>query len=399
LRSDLTAMKLAVTGAAGFLGWHVRCALRARGGYAVRMIDRAEWADPQRLDAALAGVDAVLHLAGANRGDPDGVRADNERLAGLLTDALDRVGGRPAVVYANSIQAGNGTPFGTGKQAAAEQLGAWGGRAGAAVCDVRLPNLFGEHGRPRYNSVVATFCAALVAGEPLVVEQDRELPLLHVQDAADMLIELAGAARGGVVEPAGRPVSVTALRDLLTGFHTCYATGEIPVLSDPLHRALFNTYRSFTFPAHYPIRPAPHRDERGTLFECVRAHDGPAQVFCSTTRPGQTRGQHFHLRKIERFLVLQGSGEIALRRLFDDEIVRFAVNGAEPAIIDMPTMWAHSITNTGTAELTTLFWADELLDPARPDTYPERVEPAELSAFPGVGPRAGADNSRGEGAS
>lgn len=391
-------MRVAVTGAAGFLGWHVRCALKARGDAEVRTVDRPDWADPDRLDAALAGADAVLHLAGPNRGDPDEVRTGNEQLAGVLTAALDRVGARPAVVYANSVQAGNGTPFGTGKDAAAQHLAAWGSRTGAPVIDVRLPNLFGEHGRPRYNSVVATFCAALVAGEPLVIEEDRELALLHAQDAAGLLLDLAAAPRTGVVEPGGRPMRVSALRDLLVDFSDRYATGEIPDLTDPLHRALFNTYRSFTFPAHFPVRPAPHDDERGRLFECLRAHGGPAQVFCSTTRPGRTRGQHFHLRKIERFLVLHGSAEIALRRLFDDEIVRFAVSGADPAIVDMPTLWAHSITNIGPDELTTLFWADELLDPAHPDTYPEPVSPPELSARPGAIGRGRADNSEGAGA-
>ena len=366
-------MRVAVTGAAGFLGWHVRCALKARGGHEVRTVDRAEWADPFRLDAALAGAEAVLHLAGANRGDDEAVRTDNEQLALELTAALDRAGARPAVIYADSIQAGNGTPFGIGKVAAAGHLTQWGTRVGAPVADVRLPNLFGEHGRPRYNSVVATFCAALAAGDDPVVEQDRELPLLHVQDAVDVLLDLAAAPRTGVVEPAGTPVTVSALRDLLTGFRATYATGEIPDLAAPLHRALFNTYRSFTFPAHFPIRPAPHADDRGVLFECLRAGGGPAQVFCSTTRPGHTRGEHFHLRKVERFLVLSGTAEIALRRLFDDEIVRFEVSGSAPAIVDMPTMWAHSITNTGRDELTTLFWADELLDPDRPDTYPEAV--------------------------
>jgi UDP-2-acetamido-2,6-beta-L-arabino-hexul-4-ose reductase len=366
-------LKLAITGAAGFLGWHVRCAVKARGGHEVRTVGRAEWADPERLDAALAGADAVLHLAGVNRGDPDEVRTGNERLARELTAALERSGARPAIVYADSIQAGNGTPFGSGKQEAADHLAAWGESTDRPVVDVRLPNLFGEHGRPRYNSVVATFCAALAAGETPVVEQDRELPLLHVQDAADRLLALAAEPRTEVVEPGGRPMTVSALLDLLTGFRDTYATGEIPDLTDPLHRALFNTYRSFAFPALFPLRPAPHRDERGTLFECLRAHGGPAQVFCSTTRPGHTRGEHFHLRKIERFLVLHGTAEIALRRLFDDEIVRFEVSGAEPAIVDMPTMWAHSITNTGAGELTTLFWADELLDPDRPDTYREAV--------------------------
>jgi UDP-2-acetamido-2,6-beta-L-arabino-hexul-4-ose reductase len=241
------------------------------------------------------------------------------------------------------------------------------------VVDVRLPNLFGEHGRPHYNSVVATFCWELANGATPAVDADRELPLLHVQDAADQLLELAAAPGSGVVQPAGRLMSVSALLSLLTHFHDTYANGDIPDLSDPLHRALFNTYRSFTFPARFPIRLHSRADERGALVECVRAHGGAGQVFSSTTRPGYTRGEHFHLRKVERFVVLAGTAEITLRRLFDDQVVTFTVSGAEPAIVDMPTMWAHAITNTGPADLSTLFWADELFDADRSDTYPEKV--------------------------
>ena len=96
-------------------------------------------------------------------------------------------------------------------------------------------------------------------------------------------------------------------------------------------------------------------------------------MFYSTTNPGFTRGQHWHRHKVERFLVVSGQGEIRLRKLFTDAIVAFAVSGAEPAIVDMPTCWVHSITNTGTEPLVTLFFADELYDPERPDTYPEDV--------------------------
>jgi UDP-2-acetamido-2,6-beta-L-arabino-hexul-4-ose reductase len=368
-------MKLVVTGAAGFLGWHVRCALKARGTDEVTTVDRAEWADPDRLAAAFHGADAVLHLAGSNRGEPGPLRAENERLALALTDAFDRAGVRPAVVFADSVHCGDGTPYGTGKQAAAERLAAWGAESGAPVADVRLPNLFGEHGRPHYNSVVATFCWQLAHGDEPVVDTDRELPLLHVQDAVEVLLDLAATPRSGVIEPAGRAMTVSALLDLLTGFRDAYAEGEVPDRSDPLHRALFNTYRSFTFPAAFPIRPKPRADERGELVECLRSAGGEGQVFSSTTRPGHTRGDHFHLRKLERFVVLSGTADITLRRLFDDEIVTFAVSGAEPALVDMPTMWAHAITNTGPSDLITLFWADELFDPDRPDTYPEKVHP------------------------
>jgi UDP-2-acetamido-2,6-beta-L-arabino-hexul-4-ose reductase len=201
-----------------------------------------------------------------------------------------------------------------------------------------------------------------------------------VQDAIDELLELVTSGAGGRKEPAGRPTRVSAVLELLTGFRDLYATGDIPDLVDAQHLALFNTYRSYCFSQNFPIHPPLRKDDRGHLFECVRGHGGQAQVFCSTSHPGITRGEHFHRRKVERFLVLNGTAEIRVRRLFDDGIVRFQVSGDRPAIVDMPTMWAHSITNTGDAELMTMFWAHEILDPQNPDTFPEPVQAKEPAA-------------------
>jgi len=372
-------VRIALTGADGFLGWHSRCALKARGTFDVVAIDRDIMADHRRLSAALEGVDAVLHLAGANRGDSDALRGVNLSLAQELTASLDRAGVRPVVIYANSIQSENGTPFGDGKQAAADHLLSWSQASGAPVADVHLPNLFGEHGRPHYNSVVATFCHELARdGEP-TIQEDREIPLLHVQDAVDDMLALTEGGLSRIVTPIGRPMTVSALLGRLRGFRDLYTSGDIPDLVDPFDLALFNTYRSFCFPDHFPIHPPLRSDTRGDLFECVRGHGGQTQVFCSSTNSGFTRGEHFHLRKVERFLVLRGTAEIALRRLFDHKIIRFEVTGERPAIVDMPTLWAHSITNTGLDELMTLFWAHKILDPQNSDTFPDRVE---LEAVP-----------------
>ena len=301
---------------------------------------------------------------------------ENLLLAQQLTDSLDQSGTRPHVIYANSIQSGSATPFGTTKQAAADHLMAWAKRSGAHVADVRLPNLFGEHGRPNYNSVVATFCHLLARNEKPQIIEDRVVPLLHVQDAVDLMLHLVDTGAGGLVSPEGVELKVSAVLTKLQGYHDLYAIGDLPDLSSRFDRALFNTYRSFCFPDHYPIHPQVKSDDRGGLFECVRARGGQSQVFCSTTRPGATRGNHFHLRKVERFLVLQGQATISLRRMFHDEVIRFPVAGTRPAIVDMPTMWTHSITNTGHDELMTLFWADEIPETGSVDTYPEAVEPA-----------------------
>ena len=367
-------MKIAVTGADGFLGWQVRCAARVRGDDTVP-ITRSVMGDPDALAGALAGVDAVLHCAGVNRGEDDVVEADNAALAARLTGGLDRIGSTATVVYANSVHSGTDSPFGRGKQQAADHLLAWGERTGAVVADVRVPNLFGEHGRPFYNSFVATFATQLAAGQTPRVQDDKEVPLLYVAEAADALLELAHVPVSGPLELAATPRRVSDVLATLGEFAELYRTGEIPDVRDPFRLQLFNAYRSYTFPQAFPIFPTVHADERGALVETVKAHGGQAQVFCSTSHPGVIRGQHFHRRKIERFQVISGQAEIALRRLFDGpgDVVRFRVDGERPAVVDMPVLWVHNITNVGAGELTTLFWAHELLDPQDPDTYPEPV--------------------------
>jgi UDP-2-acetamido-2,6-beta-L-arabino-hexul-4-ose reductase len=205
--------------------------------------------------------------------------------------------------------------------------------------------------------------------------------LLHAQAAAEVLIEAAAARTDGLVSPPGEPRSISAVLSLLTSFHELYAgRGEVPPLSDPFVRDLFNTYRSYLFPAAFPMSATVHADPRGRLFETVRSHGGTGQSFVSTTVPGATRGDHYHLSKVERFFVVSGEAEIALRRLLHDDVVRFRLSGDRPAFVDMPTMWVHNITNVGDSDLVTMFWADQLLDPEHPDQFPELVELAREAA-------------------
>jgi UDP-2-acetamido-2,6-beta-L-arabino-hexul-4-ose reductase len=259
------------------------------------------------------------------------------------------------------------------KQRAAGILAAWGDAREAPVVDVVMPNLFGEHGRPHYNSVVATFCHLIAAGQEPTVVDDKELPLLHAQAMADILLDQAANPTPGRVRVPGRPILVSEMLAQLRRIAQDYGSGILPDLSVEFTRDLFNTYRSATFPQGWPFHPTQHIDPRGSLVEAVKGAGGQTQVFYSTTNPGYTRGQHWHRRKVERFMVLSGQADITLRRLFTDEVVTFQVTGEMPAIVDMPTMWAHAITNTGTGQLVTLFHADEVFDPARPDTIPEPV--------------------------
>jgi UDP-2-acetamido-2,6-beta-L-arabino-hexul-4-ose reductase len=246
--------------------------------------------------------------------------------------------------------------------------------AGGSLADVLFPNLFGEHGRPKYNSFVATFCDAVAHDQAPTVADDKTVPLLHAQRAAHELISVALAVEGDTTRrPEGEPRLVSQVLGAIETFHEVYSRGEIPALTDDFSVDLFNTYRSYMFPQRFPMYATVHADGRGDLFETVRSHGGTGQAFVSTTLPGRTRGDHYHLRKVERFYVVRGEAEIALRRLLDDEVVTFRIGGSGPGFVDMPTMWVHNITNVGDEDLITVFWADQLLDPVNPDQYPERV--------------------------
>lgn len=363
-------MRVLLTGAAGFLGWHTRVRLHALTGHEVVPVDRATW---PRLPELAQGADAILHLAGVNRGTAEEVTQGNIDLARDVAEAARLSGGQPAVVFANSIQSGNDSPYGVGKRTASDILASTARDLGSTYVDVRLPNLFGEHGRPRYNSFVQTFVDCVVNDTTLRVD-DRAVDLLHVQGAAQALLDGLLEDTSGRVSPPGTPTSVQAVFDTLVQFNDLYSRGDIPALVSDLDVDLFNTLRAARFPAHYPIPLVPHADSRGSLVEVVRAHGGSGQTFVSATRPGVTRGEHFHLRKVERFVVLSGTARISLRRMFTDEVVSFDVSGERPSTVDMPVMWVHNITNTGGTDLTTLFWAHQLFDPLNPDTFPQPVE-------------------------
>ena len=170
----------------------------------------------------------------------------------------------------------------------------------------------------------------------------------------------------------GTRIMVSAVLAQLQAIARQYADHIIPPLTSEFELDLFNTYRACLFPRHYPAHLSLRSDQRGELFEAVKSLHG-GQCFLSTTRPGITRGNHYHHHKLERFLVVSGEALIRVRKLLTDDVAEFPVSGAAPAYVDMPALHTHSITNTGAGDLLTLFWSHEIFDPASPDTYPEAV--------------------------
>lgn len=365
--------KIVITGSEGLIGWHFQCRLLVEQGIEAIPVGRKAFANDAVLVELLSNCDGIIHLAGMNRGEDAEIEHTNPALAQRLVDTLDHAGLRPHVVFSSSTHIDRETPYGRSKKSASKVLRSWAERSGASYTSLVLPHVFGEHGRPFYNSVVSTFCHQLALGQAPSIEHDGELELLHAQDVVK--IALDALTRKGIdeVRPSGRKMRVSELLFKLQSFANSYLNGVIPDLSDRFDLCLFNTFRSYLFPAHYPVLLELHADERGSLFEAVKTEHG-GQAFVSTTRPGVSRGNHFHFAKVERFLVVQGEAEIKLRRLFDREVTNFRVTGREPVFIDMPTLHTHSITNVGENELITLFWSHEFFDPERPDTYSESVE-------------------------
>ena len=365
-------MRIVLTGASGFLGWHTRLRIAALTDHEVIPVTRENWAD---LAVILKNADAVVHLAGVNRAENDSaVEHGNIRLGAELARAISTAGRPLRVVMSGTIQVDRDNPYGRGKLSAQRAIAEATTFAGGQFVDVCLPNLFGEHGRPAYNSFVATFVHAAIAGDRPHIN-DNPVEILHAQDAAQSLID-ALQSGGQRIRPTGTEIGVLEVWELLQEFHRSYTpAGEIPDLSSKFRIDLFNKYRAVLFPYHYPISLVQHSDLRGTFVETVRCRGGEGQSSFSTTVPGVTRGEHYHLSKIERFAVIQGTARISLRKMFHDQIIDFDVSGDEPVAIDMPVGWVHNITNTGDQVLLTQFWSHELFRPEAPDTFAQSVRP------------------------
>ena len=371
-------MKIVVTGAGGLIGWHasarlyaLNCAARFKGDpepIELVQLNHAEFENATALKTAVSGADAILHFAGVNRAPDDIVEAANPLISQTLVNACQTVNSDPHIVYANSTHATSNTPYGRSKRIAGEILAAGVTR----FTNLILPHIFGECAKPFYNNVTATLIRQILSGEQPTVNPDGMVQLLYAGDAAQAAIDAVFDGTLGDVTPIPIPIGVPELLTKLQGFHESYQANIFPDVADPFDLALFNSYRADSYPDGWPRPLRLHADARGALFEAVKGGGG-GQTFMSTTKPGVTRGDHFHLNKVERFLVIQGQAIIRIRKVHSNEVWEFRVDGETPAPVDIPTLHTHSIENVGQGSLLTLFWTHDLFDPENPDTFADRV--------------------------
>ena len=266
--------------------------------------------------------------------------------------------------------------FGKSKREGRRLLASWAEKNNTPFTGLVIPNVFGPFGNPYYNSVIATFSHQLTHYENPKVEIDAQLNLIYIGELADIIYELIcnKTSDPEFKVPHTDEIRVSEILELLKGYKSdYYEKGIIPDISTPFKRNLFNTFVCYIdIPSHFPVKLNLNTDERGSFVETMRVNNG-GQTSFSTTRPGVTRGNHFHTRKAERFAVIRGKAKIQLRRIGTDQILNFELDGKEPSYVDMPVWYTHNITNTGDEDLYTIFWINEFFNPEDPDTYFEKV--------------------------
>ena len=381
-------MKILVTGATGFVGRNLCAQLRnirdgkARWYEGVAVEEVYEYdvdSAPEELEAWCREADFVFNLAGVNRPkDPAEFMAGNFGFASTLLETLKRCGNRCPVMVSSSIQAALDNPYGESKRAGEELVFGYAKETGARVLVYRFPNVFGKWCRPNYNSAVATFCNNIANGLPITVNDPNVvLSLVYIDDVVDELIgALAGKEhrRGDFCEvPVTHSVRLGDIVDLLYSFKEMRENLRVPDLGDAFVKKLYSTYLSY-LPAEgfkYPLRM--NEDARGSFTEIIRTPDR-GQFSVNVSRPGITKGEHWHNTKNEKFLVVKGHGLIRLRKVGTEEVVEFEVSGEKMEVVEMIPGYTHSIVNLSeTEEMVTFMWANEAFDPGRPDTYFERV--------------------------
>ncbi len=364
-------MKVGITGGNGFVGKHLINFLRLNENIQLIPFERLAFSNDEYLNSFVSQCDAIIHLAALNRhDDAQHLHDTNVSLVSALIQACDNTNSRPAILFSSSTQESQDNLYGKSKKLGSDLLQAWSKSSGSRVVNMVIPNVFGPFGKPKYNSVVATFCHALANNEQPTILHDGDLKLIYINELVSDIYQLLLSNKSGKIDIAHRhELKVSTLLEKLASIKKLYIDeNTFPVLNNPTDLALFNTFRCYIPYNHYPVQFKNNIDNRGNFVEIARTHTS-GQTSFSTTFPGITRGNHFHTRKAERFAVIKGKASIKLRKIDSDEVIEYILDGSHPAYVDMPIWHTHNITNIGEEELLTIFWINEPYDANDPDTY------------------------------
>ena len=364
-------MRVGITGQQGFIGKHLFNFLGLKDEIELIPFEKNFFLDKEKLNQFVESCDAIVHLAAMNRHkDQTVIYKTNIDLVKSVISACEATDSHPHIILSSSTQEGKDNLYGKSKKEGRELLEKWANKNKGKVSGLIIPNVFGPFGKPKYNSVVATFCTQLVNNEEPEIIVDGNLSLIYVNHLVDQVYSIIKEKKEGRIEIAPQyECKVSELSNKLKSVKNQYfIRGEFPPLTTAFELDLFNTFRCYIPQEYYPRSFIKHSDARGSFVEIVRANTS-GQFSFSTTVPGVTRGNHFHTRKAERFAVIKGKARIDIRKIDSDEIVSYIIDGENPSYVDMPIWHTHNITNIGKEELLTLFWINEPYNPEDADTF------------------------------
>lgn len=387
-------MNVLVTGANGFVGKNLVCALkslrdgkdRTRPELSIGEIYEVGRDTPsEKLTEYCREADFVFHLAGVNRPkDAAEFMRGNRDLTEALLNTLKACGNTCPVMLASSAQASlegryAGSEYGKSKLAAEKLLFRYAADTGAKVLVYRLPNLFGKWCKPNYNSAIATFCYNIAHDLPIQVNNPAtELELVYIDDLVTELLDALEGKEYHEGQFCAVPVSHHAMLEtivkLLREFHEQPETLLLPEIpAGSFAKKLYSTYLSYLPKKKIAFPLKMNTDNRGSFTELLKTRNA-GQFSVNISKPGITKGQHWHNSKWEFFMVVSGHGLIQERKIGADEVLEFEVSGEQIEAVHMLPGYTHNIINlSNTENLVTLMWANEPFDPAHPDTYHEEV--------------------------
>lgn len=372
-------MKILVTGAGGFIGQNLTVELGRREG--IEVLPFEQDTPMELLDEYCRDCDFVYNLAGVNR--PEHVEEfmeGNFGFATTLVETLKKYGNICPVMNASSIQAALDNPYGLSKKAGEDMMLSYGRETGAKIYIYRFPNVFGKWCRPNYNSVVATFCHNIAHGLPIQINDRKTIMhLIYIDDVVEELLQALEEhphtdQDGYCFVPVVHEASLGEIADLLYSFRESRENLMIPdFTAGSFEKKLYSTYLSYLPENQFSYPLLMHHDERGSFTEILKSADR-GQVSINISKPGITKGNHWHHTKNEKFVVVSGRGVIRFRRHGSDEILEYRVSGDKLEVVDIPTGYTHAIINEGDTDMVTLMWCNECFNPDRPDTIYETVE-------------------------
>ena len=381
-------MNILVTGAGGFVGKNLVEALKCvrdgkdktRGLDDINIFEYDIDTPQSKLDEFAKECDFVCHLAGVNRPkDEKEFMEGNFGFTSILLDKLKEHNNKAPILITSSIQASLDNPYGKSKKAGEDLILEYGKKNDVKTYVYRLPNVFGKWCRPNYNSAVATFCYNIAHNLPITVNDPKHMmTLVYIDDVVDEIIRaIKGEATvyGDFCKvPIEHKITLGEIADLLYSFKESRKTKIVPDMSEnSFSKKLYSTYLSYLDINDFAYRLKMNCDDRGSFTEILRTANA-GQFSVNISKPGITKGHHWHNTKNEKFVVVSGRGLIELRKIGSDEVVRYEVSGDEITVIDIIPGYTHNIINLSeTEDLVTFMWCNECFNPDKPDTFYEEV--------------------------